>query len=43
MDQLPGPSGRDFSDGEWVRLRTLTTLRWFSIAGQIAVMAAAHH
>ena len=42
MDQLPGPSGRDFSDGEWVRLRTLTTLRWFSIAGQLAVLAAAH-
>lgn len=42
MDQLPGPSGRDFSDGEWVRLRTLTTLRWVSVCGQVAVLTAAH-
>ncbi|MCW1918878.1 ActS/PrrB/RegB family redox-sensitive histidine kinase [Rhodobacter sp. KR11] len=42
MDQLPGPSARDFSEGQWVRLRTLTTLRWFSVVGQVAVMTAAH-
>jgi two-component system sensor histidine kinase RegB len=41
MDQLPGPSARDFSEGQWVRLRTLTTLRWFSVAGQIAVLSMA--
>jgi len=42
MDQLPGPSGRDFSEGEWVRLRTLTTLRWVAVVGQITVMVAAN-
>ena len=42
MDQLPGPSARDFSEGQWVRLRTLTTLRWFSVTGQVAVLTAAH-
>ena len=42
MDQLPGPSGRDFSEGEWVRLRTLTTLRWMAVVGQIVVLVAAN-
>ncbi len=27
--------------GDWVRLRTLVTLRWIAIAGQIAAVLAA--
>lgn len=38
---LPGLIDRD-AQGHWVRLETLTRVRWLAVAGQLAALLAAH-